>query len=67
MRGSAQTRSLKRAVLKGMHQLGDRSVSAAPSSAVLEDKGDRPSGELQREYLLKTGALQDAIFNSAYF
>jgi PAS domain S-box-containing protein len=42
-------------------------LTAALSSSVLDEKGDRPSGELQRESLLKTGALQDAIFNSAYF
>src|SRR4051812_40314146 len=66
MRGSAQTVPLKRGVLKGMPQPGERSVSAA-SSSELHDKSDRPSGEIQREYLLKTGALQDAIFHSAYF
>jgi PAS domain S-box-containing protein len=50
-----------------MHQSGDRLARAAASPAVLDDKSDRPSGELQRESLIKTGALQDAIFNSAYF
>jgi PAS domain S-box-containing protein len=31
------------------------------------EANERPSTEIERKSLLKTGALQDAIFNSAYF
>jgi PAS domain S-box-containing protein len=42
---------------------GDRAAADVRSG----DTGDRPTAEHQRKTLLKTGALQDAIFNSAYF
>jgi len=39
---------------------------AEPEADAL-DSHERPSSEIERKSLLKTGALQDAIFNSAYF
>jgi PAS domain S-box-containing protein len=44
-------------------------MASAESDSTAQSLGaeDRPSGELERNSLLKAGALQDAIFNSAYF